>query len=93
MSGLKLLALSLVFPLVAGCDTDPTRATGYTFGDSVRNAIALQTASPAATGPGLDAVRARGVLRAYREVPSTLDMIMARNPPGSLSISAGGSGK
>jgi hypothetical protein len=90
MIGQRVLALSLAFPLVAGCETDPARSTGYTFGDSVRHAIALQTASPAKTGPGLDAVRARGVLRAYREVPTKLDEIMGRNPPGALSISAGG---
>jgi hypothetical protein len=93
MIGQRLLALSLAFPLVAGCETDPARGTGYTFGDSVRNAIAMQTASPAATGPELDGVRALGVLRAYRQVVTEFDKIMARNPSGALTISAGGSGK
>lgn len=86
MNDRKFLFLLLPLGLMLGCQTDPDRAMDAKFGDSVRHALALQTASPTAAGPGFDAVRARGVLRAYREVPSTLDLIMARNPPGAINI-------
>jgi hypothetical protein len=60
------LALGLLAALTAGCESDQERADSAKFGDSVRHAIALQTAAPSTTGPGLDAVKAQQTLRVYR---------------------------
>ena len=59
------LALSFMAILAIGCESDPDRDTDARFGDSVRNAIALQTA-PNAKAPGLDATKAGLTLSTYR---------------------------
>jgi hypothetical protein len=82
-----LLALTLLSALVPGCESDPDRTTSAKFGDSVRNTIALQTASPTTTGPALDGVRAQQTLNAYR-----LDVATRRNVEKPMMITIG-SGK
>jgi len=62
---LPSLSLSAILLLV-GCATD---AEPYpaTFGDSVRQMIAVQTADPNYRAAGLDGDKAEAVLSAYRE--------------------------
>ena len=63
---MRPLAICMVVALSTGCESDQERADGYRFGDAVRNTVALQTASPTTTGPGLDAVKAQRTLGVYR---------------------------
>ena len=53
--------------LVGGCATDEEYQETADFGNSVRHMIALQTDTPGAPGPGMDAVKAQKVLNAYRD--------------------------
>ena len=61
-AGVLLAAATLVG---TGCETEPSRVE-QSFGSSVRNAIALQTADPDAGAHGLDGVKAENSLKEYR---------------------------
>lgn len=82
----------LLATLFTGCDSDPYRDTSAKFGETVRNTIALQTASTTTVGPGLDAVKSREVLKAYRTdvaAPKKIEQPMILN----FNSGGGSSGK
>lgn len=79
----------LIVTLITGCESDPDRDTSAKFGETVRNTIALQTASTKTTGPGLDAVKSREILKAYRTDVGQRQKI---EQPMILNINSGGSG-
>jgi hypothetical protein len=83
------LALGLLALLVGGCESDPDRSASTQFGASVRNTIALQTASPTSIGPGLDAVKSQQVLRVYRADVAQPKKV---EQPIIFSLGGGGSG-
>ncbi len=64
ISGLLALIAGL---MLAGCATEPDITQDPDFGQSVRHTIALQTANPGASAPGMDAEKAATVLRTYRQ--------------------------
>ena len=84
------MTLALLATLAIGCESDPDRDASARFGDSVRNAIALQTASPNTQAPGFDASKARETLRTYR-----MDVAQPKKveQPIIFNIGGGGGGK
>ena len=65
MSGVIALSYGLIFTGCAMIEPDITQDPD--FGQSVRHTIALQTADPWASAPGMDAQKASTVLSTYRK--------------------------
>lgn len=52
--------------IAAGCATDVGDGSSPRFGESVRQNLATQTASPSSGAPGMSGVKAMTALQAYR---------------------------